>query len=119
MKVSSWTPSTALDPYIINNGINNGRKVKRTMELSEKDKAAAILILQESLHVLDERIGKGENPVSVDVAFTVHERVKEMADASKGAIENSLDCYRFLGHVFASMADRESRRESPGLEIVQ
>ena len=99
-------------PDIINNGIN-------TMELSEKDKASAVLVLQESLHVLDERIGKGENPLSGDVSFTVHERVKEMANSSKGGIENSLDCYRFLAHVFANMADRESRRKSSGLEIVQ
>ena len=89
------------------------------MELSEKDKKAAVLVLQESLHVLDERIGKGENPLSGDVSFTVYERVKEMADSSKGGIENSLDCYLFLAHVFANMADRESRRKSPGLEIVQ
>ena len=47
------------------------------------------------------------------------QRVKEMADKSNGGIENSLDCYRFLAHVFANMADRESRRKSPGLEIVQ
>ena len=89
------------------------------MELSEKDKKAAVLILQESLHVLDERIGKGENPVSSDVGFTVHERVKEMADASKEAIENSLDCYRFLSHVFSSMADREERREGTASVTVQ
>ena len=89
------------------------------MELSEKDKKAAVLILQESLNVLDERIGKGENPLSGDVAFTVHERVKEMADASKGAIENSLDCYRFLSHVFSSMADREERREGTASVTVQ
>ena len=79
------------------------------MELSEKDKKAAVLILHEILNLMDD--GKGENPLSGDVAFTVHERVKEMAVASKGAIENSLDCYRFMSHVFLALADREGRRE--------
>ena len=76
------------------------------MELSEKDKKATVLILHEILNLLDERIGKGENPVSSDVAFIVHERVKEMADASKGGIENSPGSYQFLSHVFEGMADR-------------
>ena len=89
------------------------------MELSEKDYAAAVLILQESLHVLDERIGKGECPLSGDVAFTVHERVKEMAESSRGGIGNSLDCYLFLSHIFSAMADRESERQAPGSETVQ
>ena len=89
------------------------------MELSEKDKKAAVLILHEILNVMDERIGKGENPLSGDVAFTVHERVKEMAAASKGAMENSLDCYRFLAHVFLAMSDREGRREGTASVTVQ
>ena len=53
------------------------------MELSEKDKKAAVLILQECLHVLDECFGRAENPLSGDVAFTVHDRVKKMAAGSK------------------------------------
>ena len=95
----------------------NERELK--MELSEKDKKAAVLILQESLHVLDECFGRGENPLSGDTAYTVHERVKEMAASSEGAIENSNGSYQFLAHVFSTMADREARREGPDTEIVQ
>ena len=36
------------------------------MELSEKDKKAAVLILHECLNVLDECFGRGENPLSGD-----------------------------------------------------
>ena len=49
------------------------------MELSEKDKKAAVLILHECLNVLDECFGRGENPLSGDTAYTVHDRVKKMA----------------------------------------
>ena len=89
------------------------------MELSERDKKAAVLILHEILNVMDECFGRGENPLSGDTAFTVHERVKEMATASKGGIENSNGSYQFLVHVFLAMADRERRRKSPEPEIVQ
>ena len=89
------------------------------MELSEKDKKAAVLILHEFLNVLDECFGRGENPLSGNTAFTIAERVKEMAAGSEGAIENSLDCYRFLSHVFVTMADREGRREGTASVTVQ
>ena len=89
------------------------------MELSEKDKKAAVLILHEILNVMDECFGRGENPLSGDLAFTVHERVKEMAAASKGAMGNSLDCYQFLSHAFLAMAEREARREGTASVTVQ
>ena len=89
------------------------------MELSEKDKKAAVLILHECLNVLDECFGRAENPKSGDTAFTVHDRVKKMAAGSKSPVDNSNVSYQFLAKVFASMADRESRLEGPGTEIVQ
>ena len=83
------------------------------MELSEKDKKAAVLILHECLHVMDECFGRGENPLSGDTAFTVHDRVKKMAAASKvTGLKTRNGSYQFLAHVFASMADREERREA-------
>ena len=78
------------------------------MELSEKDKKAAVLILHECLNVLDECFGRAENPLSGDTAFTVHDRVKKMAAGSKSPVDNSNVSYQFLAHVFASMADREA-----------
>ena len=82
------------------------------MELLEKDKKAAVLIVQEILNLMDECFGRGENPLSGDVAFTVHCRVKEMADASRGAIEHSPGSYQFLSHAFLAMAEREARRQA-------
>ena len=89
------------------------------MELSEKDKKAAVLILHECLNVLDECFGRGENPLSGDTAFTVHDRVKKMAAGPKAPIDNSKSSYQFLAHVFTSMADREERREASASDTVQ
>ena len=89
------------------------------MELSEKDKKAAVLILHACLNVLDECFGRAENPKSGDVAFTVHDRVKKMAAGPKSPIDNSNVSYQFLAHVFTSMADREERREGPASDTVQ
>ena len=89
------------------------------MELLEKDKKAAVLILHECLNVMDECFGRDENPLSGDTAFTVHDRVKKMAAGPKSPVDNSKGSYQFLAHVFTSMADREERREGPGTEIVQ
>ena len=77
------------------------------------------MILHECLNVMDECFGRGENPLSGDTAYTVQDRVKKMAAASKGGIENSNGSYQFLAHVFTSMADREERREGPGSDTVQ
>ena len=77
------------------------------MELSEKDKKAAVLILHECLNVMDECFGRGENPLSRDTAFTVHDRLKKMAAGPKSPIDNSKGSYQFLAHVFTSMADRK------------